>query len=58
MLLALAVIAGVAERQSVRLFTHRGTNLDISVAFLPFVFTAVAFGPLAAFIVGGLANLE
>ena len=31
------VIAGIAERQSVRLFTHRGTNLDMSVAFLPFV---------------------
>ena len=33
-------------------------NLEISVAFLPFVFTAVAFGPLAAFIVGRLANLS
>ena len=51
-LLMLALIAGIAERESIRLFTHRGTNLDMSVAFLPFVFTAVAFGPLAAFIVG------
>lgn len=57
-LAALALIAAVAERQSVRLFTHRGTNLDISVAFLPFVFTAVAFGPLAAFIVCFVANLS
>ncbi len=32
-------------------------TLEISVAFLPFVVTAVAFGPLAAFIVGALANL-
>ena len=55
--LILALIAGVAERESVRLFTHRGTSLDMSVAFLPFVFTAVAFGPLAAFVVGALANL-
>src|ERR687898_1752371 len=37
----LAVIAGIAERQSVRLFTHGGTSLDMSVSFLPFVFTAV-----------------
>ena len=53
----MALIAAVAERQSVRLFSHRGTTLEISVAFLPFVFTAVAFGPLAAFIVGAVANL-
>jgi putative nucleotidyltransferase with HDIG domain len=56
-LLMLALIAGIAERESIRLFTHRGTSLDMSVAFLPFVFTAVAFGPLAAFIVGAVANL-
>jgi putative nucleotidyltransferase with HDIG domain len=57
-LLLIAAIAGVAERQSVRLFTNGGTSLDMSVAFLPFVFTAVAFGPLAAFIVGAAANLS
>lgn len=57
LLLALAVIAGIAERESVKFFSHRGTSLEISVAFLPWVFTAVAFGPLAAFIVGALANL-
>ena len=57
-LLMLAVIAGVAERESVRLFTHRGNSLDMSVAFLPFVFTAVAFGPFAAFVVGCAANLS
>jgi predicted hydrolase (HD superfamily) len=56
-LVMLALIAGIAERESVRLFTHRGTSLDMSVAFLPFVFTAVAFGPLAALIVGAVANL-
>ena len=56
-LLMLALIAGIAERQSVRLQMQGGTTLDMSVAFLPFVFTAVAFGPLAAFLVGGLANL-
>src|SRR5438093_8729122 len=47
---ALAVVTAVAERQSVRL----SRNVETSVAFLPFVFTAVAFGPLAALVVGVL----
>jgi putative nucleotidyltransferase with HDIG domain len=50
--LALALVTAGAERQSVRL----GRNVETSVAFLPFVFTAVAFGPLAALAVGVLAN--
>ena len=56
-LIMLALIAGVAERQGVRFQLQGGTSLDMSVSFLPFVFTAVAFGPLAAFVVGALANL-
>jgi putative nucleotidyltransferase with HDIG domain len=32
-------------------------NTEGSVAFLPFVFAAVAFGPFAAFVVGALAGL-
>ena len=51
-LLALVLVTAGAERQSVRL----GRNVETSVAFLPFVFTAVAFGPLAALAVGVLAN--
>jgi putative nucleotidyltransferase with HDIG domain len=51
-IVALAVVTALAERQSVRL----SRNVETSVAFLPFVFTAVAFGPLAALVVGGLAN--
>jgi putative nucleotidyltransferase with HDIG domain len=50
---ALALVAGIAERQSVRVTK----NVEMTVSFLPFVFTAVAFGPLAAFLVGGAANL-
>src|SRR3954451_2935334 len=49
----LALLAAVAERQSVPLTR----NTEGSVAFLPFVFTAVAFGPFAALIVGALAGL-
>ena len=44
---ALAILAYFAERQSVRL----SASTQISVAFLPFVFAAVAFGPLAAMLV-------
>jgi putative nucleotidyltransferase with HDIG domain len=52
-LAALAVLAGVAERQAVRVTT----NVEMTVSFLPFVFTAVAFGPAAAFVVGAASNL-
>jgi putative nucleotidyltransferase with HDIG domain len=52
-LAALAVLAGVAERQAVRVTK----NVEMTVSFLPFVFTAVAFGPTAAFVVGGVSNL-
>lgn len=52
-LAALAVVAGIAERQAVRVTT----NVEMTVSFLPFVFTAVAFGPLAAFVVGAASNL-
>lgn len=50
---ALALVTAASERQSVRV----ARNVETSVAFLPFVFTAVAFGPLAALAVGALANV-
>jgi putative nucleotidyltransferase with HDIG domain len=49
---ALALVTAATERQSVRL----ARNVETSVAFLPFVFTAVAFGPLSALAVGIFAN--
>jgi putative nucleotidyltransferase with HDIG domain len=52
-LAALAVLAGIAERQAVRV----SSNVEMTVSFLPFVFTAVAFGPTAAFLVGAFSNL-
>lgn len=51
-LLALAVVTAATERQSVRV----ARNVETSVAFLPFVFAAVAFGPLTALVVGVAAN--
>jgi putative nucleotidyltransferase with HDIG domain len=52
-LIGLATIAAVAERQGIAV----ARNIEMSVSFLPFVFIAVAFGPLAAAIVGAVANL-
>ncbi|MFL5968322.1 MAG: HD domain-containing phosphohydrolase [Gaiellaceae bacterium] len=52
-LVGLALLAGIAERQSVPLTG----NTEASVAFLPYVFAAVAFGPFAALIVGAVAGL-
>lgn len=49
----LALLAAIAERQSVPLTR----NTEGSVAFLPFVFAAVAFGPFAALVVGALAGM-
>ena len=49
----LGILAAVAERQAVRVTP----NVEMTVSFLPFVFTAVAFGPLAALIVGAVSNL-
>ncbi|MDX6414812.1 MAG: hypothetical protein QOH23_2222, partial [Gaiellaceae bacterium] len=46
-LFPLAVVTAATERQSVRV----ARNVETSVAFLPFVFTAVAFGPLTALVV-------
>ncbi len=51
-LLGLGAIAAVAERQSVPVTR----NIETSVSFLPSVFTAVAFGPFAAAIVGAAAS--
>jgi putative nucleotidyltransferase with HDIG domain len=49
----LALLAAVAERQSVPLTR----NTEGSVACLPFVCTAVTFGPFAALVVGALAGM-
>jgi putative nucleotidyltransferase with HDIG domain len=51
-LIVLAAVAALAERQGVSL-TDR---IEMSVSFLPLVFAAVAFGPLAAFAAGALSN--
>lgn len=51
-LACLAVVAALAERQGVRV----SRNIETSISFLPIVFAAVAFGPMAAAIVGGAAN--
>ncbi len=52
-----ALIAALAEKKSIRL-THASDDpaqgLQVSVAFLPLLFVAVAFGPLAAAVVGAL----
>jgi putative nucleotidyltransferase with HDIG domain len=51
--LGLALVAAIAERQSVRV----AGNVEVSVSFLPFVFAAVAFGPFAALLVGAIGNI-
>ena len=53
----LAIVAGLAERHGVALFGDRQRGIEIAVSFVPFVFAAVAFGPLAALAVGALGNL-
>jgi putative nucleotidyltransferase with HDIG domain len=52
-LLGFALLAVIAERQSVRLTE----NIELSVAFLPLLFVAVVFGPLAAALIGAVAVL-
>jgi putative nucleotidyltransferase with HDIG domain len=51
-LFVLGAIAAAAERQSVTI----GDRTEMSVAFLPLVFSAVAFGPLGGFVVGALST--
>ena len=53
----LALVSGIAERHGVPLLGDRQRGSEIAVSFVPFVFTAVAFGPLAALVVGTLGNL-
>lgn len=50
---ALAVIAAVAERGRVRV----NSTTELSISLLPMLFAAVAFGPLAAMIVGAASML-
>jgi hypothetical protein len=54
---ALSLVAGLAERHGVALLGDRQRGIEIAVSFVPFVFAAVAFGPLAALVVGALGNL-
>lgn len=51
--LALAALAYIAEREDIRLTART----SLAVSFLPLVFAAVAFGPLAAIAVGVLGLL-
>jgi putative nucleotidyltransferase with HDIG domain len=51
---ALGLLAFFAERESVRL----SPSIEISVAFLPFVFAAVVFGPVAAALVATVGLLS
>ena len=51
------MVAGLAERHGVALFGDRQSGIEIAVSFVPLVFAAVAFGPLAAFVVGAFGNL-
>jgi putative nucleotidyltransferase with HDIG domain len=52
-LFVLAAVAAAAERQTVAI----GDHTQMSVAFLPLVFSAVAFGPLGGFVVGALSTV-
>lgn len=50
---ALALLAAIAERSRVRL----SANLELSISLLPTLFAAVAFGPMAAMVVGAASML-
>jgi putative nucleotidyltransferase with HDIG domain len=49
----LAVVAVLAERQSIRLTP----SVEVSIASITFIFAAIAFGPLAAVLVGSAGML-
>ncbi len=52
---ALVILGGaacMAERQGVMV----ADRVEMSVSFLPSVFSAIVFGPLAGFVIGGLSN--
>lgn len=52
--LVLGALAAIAERQGVAI----SEQTEMSVAMLPLVFVAVAFGPLAALVAGVISNLS
>jgi putative nucleotidyltransferase with HDIG domain len=57
LLTVVALIAILAEKKSITLTqspTDTNAGLKVSVAFLPLLFVAVAFGPLAAALVGAM----
>jgi len=49
---AVGITAGLAERHGVPLLGDRQKGIESAVSFVPYVFAAVAFGPLAALLVG------
>jgi putative nucleotidyltransferase with HDIG domain len=52
-IVVLALVALLAERQSIRLTP----SVEVSIASITFVFAAIAFGPLAAVLVGAVGML-
>jgi putative nucleotidyltransferase with HDIG domain len=57
LLVVVGLIAVLAEKKSITLTqssTDTNSGLKVSVAFLPLLFVAVAFGPLAAALVGAM----
>jgi hypothetical protein len=52
--LALGALAFLGERRSIRI----NGSIEVSVSFLPLVFAAVLFGPLAAMVVGAMGLLS
>jgi putative nucleotidyltransferase with HDIG domain len=57
LLIVIALIAVLAEQKSITLTqspTDTSSGLKVSVAFVPLLFVAVAFGPLAAALVGAV----
>ena len=50
----LAIVAALAERGSVRL----SPTTEVSISFVPALFAAILFGPLAAMVVGAASNLS
>jgi putative nucleotidyltransferase with HDIG domain len=60
LLVPFVVIAVLVEHQSITLSgseAHQPSGLQVSVAFMPLLFVAVIFGPLAAAVIGALTML-
>jgi len=57
MVAALALVAALAERGSVRMPSGGAASIEQSISLLPTLFAAVLFGPLAAALVGAASML-